>query len=79
LPPRLPPTRQWAVDDNACDARLHTGATGGRGGGSGGGGDGGGGEGGGGGGFGPRDGGAWASSVCRHAQLLPSDVRPPMP
>jgi len=64
---------------------MHTGATGGRGCGSGGGGDGGGGEGGGsgegggGGGFGPRDGGAWASSVCRHAQLLPSDVRPPMP
>jgi len=82
LPPRLPPTRRWAVDDHVWDARPHAGATGGRGGGSGGGGcggDGGGGGGGGGGGCGPRGRGAWASSVCRHAQLPPSDARRPLP
>jgi len=67
------------MDDNAWDSRLHARATSGSGGGSGGGGDGGGGGGCGGGGFGPRDGGAWASSVCRHAQLPPSDARPLMP
>jgi len=72
LPPLLPQTRRWAVDDPAWDASPHAGTTGGRGGGSGGGG-------GGGGGFGPHGGGAWASSVCRHAQLPQSDARPLLP
>jgi len=75
LPPRLPPTWPWAVDVHAWDARPHTGATGGRGSGSGGGGGGGDGSGGGGGDSSgdcrPRGGGAWASSVCRLAQLPP--------
>jgi len=78
--PRLPPTRSWAVEDLAHDARPQAAASGGR---SRGGGDRGGdhsGDRGGGGGCSDFcGGGANAPSIWRHVQLPPSDTQPPLP